>query len=59
MFDELKEIYIFVFNFSVPDERIEELPEAKEIKTTPEEASRKSVTGRLMGNLVDFLAFLF
>ena len=52
-------IDISVLHFSVPDERIEEIPEAKAMKTTPEEASQKSVTGRLMANLVDYLAFLF
>jgi hypothetical protein len=51
-------IFLFSF-FPVPDDRIEVIPVAKAIKTTPEEASQKSVTGRLMANLVDFLAFLF
>ena len=46
-----------ITHFTEDDEKPQHLPNPKAIKTTPAEASAKSITGT-MGSFVEFLAFI-
>ena len=48
---------VSITHFTDDDEKPQHLPNPKAIKTTPAEASAKSITGT-MGSFVEFLAFI-